>query len=115
RRGTLWRSRFKSVLVESQGEALATIAAYVDIDALRERLAEDPTQYQWCGYSQAVLGNKQAQEGLRRVVAGAQQIEPQRLSLTQALEQYQTWFPVHGEQTEGTDETAKPARAGFNP
>ncbi len=31
RRGTLWMDRFKSVLVEGKGEALRTLAAYIDL------------------------------------------------------------------------------------
>ena len=36
RRGTLWEERFKSVLVDGAGEALVTMAAYID------RMVEDP-------------------------------------------------------------------------
>ncbi len=35
RRGTLWEERFRSVLVEGAGEALATMAAYIDLNPVR--------------------------------------------------------------------------------
>ncbi|MDZ4200411.1 MAG: hypothetical protein U1E27_14130 [Kiritimatiellia bacterium] len=31
RHGTLWEDRFKSILVEGRGHALATLAAYIDL------------------------------------------------------------------------------------
>jgi hypothetical protein len=105
RSGTLWKSRFKSVLVESEGEALATVAAYVDINAVRAKCKEDPTHYRWCGYGQAILGDTRAQEGLRVVIAAEQRVEPQSLSVSQAMDQYRRWFDEPGEQAEGTEQT----------
>ena len=56
--------RFKSVMVESGGDALRTMAAYIDLNAVRAGLVEDPKDYRWCGYSEAVSGNRRAQRGL---------------------------------------------------
>ncbi len=67
RRGTLWMDRFKSVLVEN-GEALRTMAAYIDLNAVRAGLVEDPKDYRWCGYAEAMGGSKQARRGLCRVM-----------------------------------------------
>jgi putative transposase len=113
RRGTLWEGRFKSVLVESEGEALATIAAYIDLNAMRAGLVNDPSQYQWCGYGQACAGDEPAQEGLRLVMAGAQRVSAQSLSLPQGLEQYQNWLMMQG-QEKGTDQQGQPLRRGFS-
>ena len=68
RRGTLWMDRFKSVMVESGGEALRTMAAYIDLNAVRAGLVEDPKDYRWCGYAEAVSGNRRAQRGLCKAV-----------------------------------------------
>jgi len=69
RRGTLWMDRFKSVLVEGEGNPLQTMAAYIDLNPVRAGLVEDPKDYRYCGYAEAVAGNKQARKGLRVVWA----------------------------------------------
>jgi len=67
RRGTLWMDRYKSVLVQD-GDALRTMAAYIDLNPVRAGLAKDPKDYRWCGYAEAVAGSKRARRGLCRVV-----------------------------------------------
>jgi putative transposase len=64
RRGTLWMDRFKSVLVEGKGEALRTMAAYIDLNPVRAGLVKDPKDYRWCGYAEALGGSRRAQRGL---------------------------------------------------
>jgi putative transposase len=54
RQGTLWSDRFKSVLVEGHGNPLQTMAAYIDLNPVRAGLVEDPKDYRFCGYSEAV-------------------------------------------------------------
>lgn len=67
RYGTLWAERFKSVLVEGQGNPLQTMAAYIDLNPVRAGLVEDPKDYRYCGYAEAVVGNLQAREGLQAI------------------------------------------------
>ncbi len=62
--GTLWAERFKSVLVEDQPGAVQTVAAYVDLNPVRAGLVQDPKEYRWCGYAEAVAGEEQARRGL---------------------------------------------------
>ncbi|MDI1314272.1 transposase [Prosthecobacter sp.] len=64
RKGTLWMDRFKSVLVEGRGEALRTMAAYIDLNPVRAGLVKDPKDYRWCGYAEALGGSRRAQRGL---------------------------------------------------
>ena len=70
RYGTLWAERFKSVLVEGRGFALQTMAAYIDLNPVRAGLVEDPKDYRFCGYAEAVAGAARAVEGLRRIWSG---------------------------------------------
>lgn len=70
RRGTLWEERFKSVLVEGRGHVLATMAAYIDLNAVRAGLVKDPKDYRFSGYGEAVAGVKVAREGLSLVALG---------------------------------------------
>ena len=64
REGTLWMDRFKSVLVEGKGEALRTMAAYIDLNPVRAGVVSDPKDYRWCGYAEALGGSRRAQRGL---------------------------------------------------
>ncbi|WP_269525106.1 transposase [Coraliomargarita parva] len=67
RYGTLWSERFKSVLVEGEGTPLQTMAAYIDLNPVRAGLVEDPKDYRFCGYAEAVAGFLEAREGLLQV------------------------------------------------
>lgn len=67
RYGTLWADRFKSVLVEGKGNALQTMAAYIDLNPVRAGLVTDPKDYRFCGYAEAVTGRELALAGLRRI------------------------------------------------
>lgn len=69
RRGTLWEDRFKSVLVENSESAKATVAAYIDLNPVRAKVAADPKDYRWSGYGEACAGGKLAREGLAAVHA----------------------------------------------
>ena len=67
RRGPLWEDRFKSILVEGTADALSTMAAYIDLNAVRAGLVEDPKAYRFCGYGEAVAGGKDAQRGMAHI------------------------------------------------
>jgi REP element-mobilizing transposase RayT len=72
RTGTLWEDRFKSVIVES-GTAARTMAAYIDLNPVRAGMVEDPADYRWSSYGEAVGGGargngKKAREGLVRAI-----------------------------------------------
>jgi len=69
RYGTLWADRFKSVLVEGKGNALQTMATYIDLNPVRAGLVEDPKDYRFCGYAEAIAGGLAAAEGLRIIWA----------------------------------------------
>ncbi len=72
RTGTLWEDRFKSVIVES-GTAARAMAAYIDLNPVRAGMVEDPADYRWSSYGEAVGGGrkgngKKAREGLVRAI-----------------------------------------------
>jgi REP element-mobilizing transposase RayT len=73
--GPLWADRFKSVLVEGGNYTLRTMAAYIDLNPVRAGLVEDPKDYRFCGYAEAVAGNKCAAKGLKYVIAGLCELE----------------------------------------
>jgi len=109
RKGTLWEERFKSVLVEGAGTALAMMAAYIDMNPVRAGLVSDPKEYRWCGYAAAVAGVKEARAGLR-VVADA--VCGQAAAAQAVLGEYRRLLYGTGEK-EGLDEAGRPCRAGF--
>jgi REP element-mobilizing transposase RayT len=94
RHGTLWEDRFKSVLVEGDGHALVTMAAYIDLNPVRARIVQDPKDYLWSGYGEAVAGKQGAQAGLQRVVRALLRGDPD--TATESLEAYRQHLFVEG-------------------
>ncbi|MCB1096158.1 MAG: hypothetical protein KDN22_11335 [Verrucomicrobiae bacterium] len=74
RHGPLWEDRFKSVLVQGEPGVLATVAAYIDLNAVRAGIVTDPREWRWCGYAEALKGQRLARNGVYEALgeAGAQ-------------------------------------------
>ena len=68
RKGTLWEERFKSLLVGGSEAALSAVAAYIDLNAVRAGIVNDPKDYRYCGYAEAVGGSKRARRGMTRLM-----------------------------------------------
>jgi hypothetical protein len=68
RYGTLWAERFKSVLIEDAAACLGAVAAYIDLNPVRPGLVEDPKDFRYCGYAEAVAGNELARTGIKKVI-----------------------------------------------
>jgi REP element-mobilizing transposase RayT len=121
RRGTLWMERFKSVLVED-GEALRTMAAYIDLNPLRAGMVKDPKDYRWCGYGEAMGGGTAARLGLCQVVGhadgGAKAWDtPATAKGMSAAEVYRCWLFEDGREradvSSGSAEKQRQKRAGI--
>ena len=65
--GTLWTERFKSLLVQNSRTALMTLAAYIELNPVRAGLCEDPKDYRFCGYAEALGGEVSAQQGIAAI------------------------------------------------
>jgi putative transposase len=65
--GTLWAERFKSLIVQNRAEEIRAVALYIDLNPVRAGLVEDPKDYRWCGYAEAVAGHW----GLRKQLSAA--------------------------------------------
>jgi len=118
--GTLWAGRFKSVLVED-GIALRTIAAYIDLNPVRAGIVEDPKDYRWCGYAEAVAGSRLARRGLCMVMDQPQDTwEDRKNHRTGEFDQgsgawYRCWLMLDGKQVledEGTQANHVKIRKG---
>ena len=70
--GTLWESRFKSLVIEGANDPLMTVAAYIDLNAVRAGLVTDPADYPWSGYAEAVSGERSARCGLAKLFTSEQ-------------------------------------------
>lgn len=70
RKGTLWEERFRSIVIEGQGNVLLRVAAYIELNPLRARLVNDPREYRWCSYTESLAGGKTAREGIISLVSG---------------------------------------------
>jgi REP element-mobilizing transposase RayT len=91
RRGTLWEDRFRSMLVES-GSALATMAAYIDLNPVRAGIVKDPARYRWSSYGAAMGGEKAAREGIKSIVATVDQGQHHDLRGDRWLAKYRLWL-----------------------
>jgi REP element-mobilizing transposase RayT len=111
RTGTLWEQRFRSVLVQGNGETLATMAAYIDLNPVRAGLVEDPRDYRWCGYAAALGGDAGAVEGLKEVLLG---VGREGKDAKEVLADYRVWMVGKGEEREGLKEDGTPLRKGFS-
>ena len=120
RKGTLWEERFKSVLVDGCGEALATMAAYIDLNPVRAGMVEDPADYRWCGYAEASVGRRRAMEGLRIVVAAIERVHPEaghgakHRPAEAVLSKYRLFVYGEGEERDGYTAEGAPLRRGFD-
>jgi hypothetical protein len=80
RKGTLWEERFKSVLVQAPSAvagatvggmtAVAAVGLYIDLNAVRAGIVDDPKGFRFCGYAQAVAGRRDARRGIGQIVGG---------------------------------------------
>ena len=108
RTGTLWEQRFRSVLVQNGG-ALMTMAAYIDLNPIRAGIVENPEDYRWSGYAEAMVGRRSARAALAAVVQAKSQAP---MTVESALEQYRTL--MYGKGTEvGEGQNGERGRKGM--
>jgi hypothetical protein len=117
RRGTLWMDLFQCVCVDGEA-ALATIAAYIDLNPVRAGLVDDPVNYEWSGYGEAEAGSRRARRGLCKALG-----LPQDSWQTRALARYRIFLYDQGLSAEmnkkpGSGEAGKkektPVHRGFS-
>lgn len=97
REGTLWEGRFKSVLVENGEQALLTIAAYIDLNPVRAGLVDDPKDFRWSGYGEAVAGNSVARKGLCGLLKRTRYAMNRRITWADVGPKYRLLLYGHGE------------------
>lgn len=103
RKGTLWEERFKSVLVEDSEYAISTMASYIELNPVRAGLVDDPRNYRFCGYAEAVAGGEAARAGIEEILF----LHGQQASWRKIAAQYRIHLFSTGEKTN--------KRVGFEP
>jgi putative transposase len=107
RYGVLWADRFKSVLLEG-GRAVKAISAYIELNPVRAGLCEDPKEYRYCGYAEAMArGSEIALEGIRTILS-----LPQSASREEIEKAYRQLLNLKGaEATEDNPPAVETAKA----
>ena len=54
--------------MEEEERALRTMAAYIDVNPVRAGMVEDPADYRWSGYAEAMAGKGRSRRGLVRII-----------------------------------------------
>jgi len=113
--GTLWESRFRSVVVEGDELALMTMAAYIELNPVRAGLVSDPKDYRWCGYAEAVAGKKRARLNLVAMHRLTRAWQGRSLSWGEVGAAYRVHLFGKGERRPGDGRTGRGARPGLDP
>ena len=67
KQGTMWEGRFRSTLVEGTSETLSSISAYIDLNPVRAGIVDDPKDYKWAGFANALKGDSKSMEGIAKM------------------------------------------------
>jgi REP element-mobilizing transposase RayT len=116
RTGTLWEGRYKSVLVEGSEAALLTVAAYIDLNPVRAGIVQNPEDYRWCGYAEAVSGTRgarRARAGLGMILSESLQDVTFRGDWRRTQNRYRLFLYDQGVERPADEETGARARKGF--
>lgn len=113
--GTLWQERFGSVLLGG-GQGLLGSAAYIDLNPTRAGLVDDPKDFRWSGYGEALGGVEASRQGLRDLIRTW--LNDQAVQDEEALAIYRRRLYEIGRaavpETGTPTEVARAARAGFS-
>ena len=84
RTGTLWDSRYKSSLIESD-RYLLTCQRYIELNPVRSAMVDDPAHYRWTSYRANALGGTDARLTPHPVYLALGSDEKQRQAAYRAL------------------------------
>jgi putative transposase len=80
RAGTLWESRYKSVIVDPARSVMRVLAAYIDLNPVRAGLVGDPKDWHWSGYGAAAGGDAWSRRGLGLLYQESGEISTENLA-----------------------------------
>ena len=105
--GTIWGSRFKSILLSPDYKTLMTVGSYIDLNPVRAEIVEEPGEYRWSGYGTAVRGHALSRKGMCAMVAAA--YIKRDVPFETALQAYESAFEGFIERV--PDEASEPKEA----
>jgi len=111
--GTLWENRFRSVLVERGEIALLTVSAYIDLNPVRAGIVNDPKDYRWCGYAEAVAGQNIARKGLSTILERTSLGVNRTVTWRNTGPRYRELLYGHGEERLPNQATGQTGRRGM--
>jgi REP element-mobilizing transposase RayT len=117
RTGTLWEGRYKSVLVEGSEAAMITVAAYIDLNPVRAGMVENPEDYRWCGYAEAVSatrGAKKARKGLGIILCESLQDPDFKTDWRRTQNRYRLFLYEDGAAQVADESSGDRGRRGFS-
>jgi REP element-mobilizing transposase RayT len=114
RKGTLWQEPFRSVLVEGNEGALLAMAVYIDLNPVRAGMVDKPEDYRFCGYAEALSGNRLAKKGLGSVLREALIDESFKSDWRRTHNRYRLFLYTEGEAIQPDPETGNRGRKGFS-
>jgi REP element-mobilizing transposase RayT len=116
RTGTLWESRYKSVLVENHRDALMRMAAYIDLNAVRAGMVDKVEDYRWCGYGRAVGGDRGARQGIGMILDNAPEVCGESFAgdWLETAKLYRLWLYHEGQAILPDYATGRRGRRGFS-
>jgi len=89
------------------------MAAYIDLNPVRAGMVTRPEDYRWCGYSEALSGNKQARHGLGSIMSESLMDEAFKSDWRRTHNRYRLFLYSEGREVEASPETGEPGRRGF--
>ena len=113
RKGPLWEDRFKSVLVQGTPGVLATVAAYIDLNAVRAGIVKEPKQWRWCGYAEAAAAQSLAREGIYEVLGESDDASRDGSGWRRVHQRYRALLVC--ESVQRRDEEGRIVRKGLTP
>lgn len=84
-----------------------------DLNPVRANIAEDPKDYRWSGYGEAVAGGEAARAGLTRLVKTEVGDGSETATWAQIQAVYRCWLYEEGQEVR--DENGQVIRSGFSP
>ena len=88
--GTIWESRFKSLLAESSHEGLMLLGSYIDTNPVKAHMAKKAGDYRWSGFGAASRGDAWAKRGLQSMMQAALPEGARLLTEEEAISRYRT-------------------------
>jgi putative transposase len=113
RRGTLWEERYSATAV-SAGDSARMVAAYIDLNPMRAGMVQDPKDYRWSSYGEAVAGNQKARSAYAYLyqMAATPGAVVAELTEDEAMQEYRMLMAEEGEAAEIIDGKASPMVRG---